>query len=293
MGESPGGPTSLIQLGNCSVSRFLVGHNPPCGNSHISGELNDEMTEYFTTENVLKLYRRAEELGIRTLLIRGDYRMLNLVELYRREGGAMNVVAQTASEMHDVFANIRILAAAGADAVYHHGTQTDKFWREKRIDDCADYLKCMRDAGVSVGLATHVPEVIEHAEENAWDLDFYLACLYNISRTPRESLLVSGDPGAYARETYLEEDRLRMLATIRATPRPVLAFKILAAGRLCRTQESVRDAFRDVYAGIKPTDGVIVGLFPKHFDQVKADLEYAEEACAAAAAENPPADTHA
>jgi hypothetical protein len=282
MPDPVGGPTSLIRLGRCRVSRFIVGHNPPCGNSHVSGELNEEMAAYFTPENVRKLYHRAEALGVRTFLIRGDYRMLNWLELYRREGGGMNVVAQTASEMHDVLVNIRVLAAAGCEAIYHHGTQTDKFWREGRIDDCLAYLRCMRDCGVAVGLATHVPEVIDYAEEHAWDVDFYLACLYNLSRVPRESLIITGDLSQYDREQYLPEDRQKMLATIRATPRPVLAFKILAAGRLCDTQAGARQAFRDAYTHIKPTDGVIVGLFPKHFDQVQADLEYAEEACRAA-----------
>ncbi len=283
MTQVVGGPTSLIQIGNCRVSRFIVGHNPPCGNSHLSIEYNREMEEYFTTENVVKLYRRAEELGVRTFLIRGDYRMLNWLELYRRAGGKMNVIAQTASEMHDIFANIRVLAAAGAEAIYHHGTQTDKFWAAGRIEDCRDYLKCMRDSGVAVGLATHIPEVIEYAQEHAWDVDFYMACLYNISRVPRESLIVTGDASGYAREPYLEEDRRRMLALIRAVPRPVLAFKILAASRLCATQDDVRAAFRDAYANIKPTDGVIVGLFPKHIDQVMTDLQYAQDACRAAA----------
>jgi hypothetical protein len=287
-GNSPmpelAGATSLIDLGGCRASRLVVGHNPPCGNSHLSGALNDEMAAYFTPENVVALWRRAEALGVRTFLIRGDYRMLGWLELYRRAGGRMNVIAQTASEMHDVHQNVRVLAAAGAEAVYHHGTQTDKFWREGRIDDCLPYLRGMRDCGVAVGLATHIPEVIEHAEAAGWDVDFYLASLYNISRVPRESLIVSGDAAACAREPYLPEDRRRMLATIRAVGRPVLAFKILAAGRLCESQDDVRDAFRDAYAGIKPTDGVIVGLFPKHFDQVSAAVEYADSACRAAAA---------
>jgi len=277
------GPRSLIQLGNCQVSRFIVGHNPPCGNSHLSAELNAEMAAYFTAGNVVKLYRRAEELGVRTLVIRGDYRMLEWLELYRREGGTMNVIGQTASEMHDVVANIRVMAAAGVAAVYHHGTQTDKFWQEGRIDDCLLYLACMRDAGVAVGLATHIPEVIEHAESRGWDVDFYLGSLYNISRVPRQSLIVTGDADAYDREPYLSEDRRRMLATIRACRKPVLAFKALAAGRLCDSQDAVRQAFVDAYGNVKPTDGVIVGLFPKHFDQVQADLEHAEVACRQAA----------
>ena len=282
MPQRPGGPTSLIRIGNCRVSRFIVGHNPVCANSHVSAELNEEMAAYFTAENVRRLYHRAEELGVRTLLIRGDYRMLNWLELYRREGGGMNVIGQTASEMHDVFANIRVMAAAGVEAIYHHGTQTDRFWHEGRIDDCVPYLQCMRDTGAAVGLCTHVPEVIEHAEDHGWDVDVYLACLYNLSRAPRESAIASGNAGAYGQEQYLPEDRRRMLVTVRATPKPVLAFKVLAAGRLCDTQEGAREALRDAYANIKPTDGVIVGLFPKHFDQVKVDLAYAEEACRAA-----------
>jgi hypothetical protein len=44
----------------------------------------------------------------------------------------------------------------------------------------------------------------------------------------------------------------------------------------------VRQAFLKAYTGIKPTDGVVVGLFPKHADQVRLDLEYAAEACRAA-----------
>jgi hypothetical protein len=276
------GPTSLIQLGRARVSRFIVGHNPLCGNSHLHLDLNAEMTAYFTAENVVKLYRRAEELGVRTLLMRGDFRMLGWVELYRRQGGKMNVISQTASEMHDVFQNIRVLAAAGVEAVYHHGSQTDKFWAAGERDRPRDYLRAMRDAGVAVGMGTHMPEAIEYAEERAWDVDFYMASLYNLSRKPRESAIVTGRADGYAQEEYLPEDRERMLRTIRAVKKPVLAFKILAAGRHCATQEDVRRAFVKAYTSIKPSDGVVVGLFPKHADQVRLNLEYAAEACRAA-----------
>ena len=271
-------PTSLITLGNCRVCRFVVGHNPPCANSHISADLNKEMAEYFTTENVLKLYHHAEELGISTFVIRGDYRMLQWLELYRRQGGKMNVIGQTASEMHDIFVNIRVMAAAGVRAIYHHGTATDKLWRKGRIDQCLDYLKCMRDQGVSVGLGTHIPEVIEYAEDHDWDVDFYLGSLYNISRKPRESMIVTGDADVYPHELFLPEDPELMLSAVRATSKPVLVFKILGAGRLCESQDSVKEAFHRAYSGIKPVDGVIVGLFPKHFDQVGADLSYAKQA---------------
>ena len=282
MSQCDSGPTSEVSIGNVRVGRFIVGHNPVCGNSHLTDVLNAEMREYYTLENVLALYARAEELGVKTLMIRGDYRMLEWVEQYRRAGGRMNVVGQTASEVHDIFSNIRVMAAAGVEGVYHHGTQTDKFWREGRIDDALPYLKCMRDSGVAVGLGTHQNEIIEYAEEHGWDVDFYMACFYDLSRVPRESMLVTGK-SAYGQEVYLDEDREKMCRTIRGVDKPVLAFKILGAGRNCKTQQDAKEAFRYAYANIKPTDATVVGLFPKHADQVKLDLEYAEEACRAAA----------
>lgn len=278
MSSRGSGPTATVQIGRVSVGRFIVGHNPLCANSHISKAVDAEMKEYFTDENVVALYRGAEELGVRTFMIRGDYRMLDWVELYRRAGGKMNTVAQTASEMHDVFSNIRVLAAAGIAAIYHHGTQTDKFWREGRIDDCLDYLKCMRDCGVAVGLGTHQPEIVDHAQQRHWDVDFYVASFYNISRVPRESSVITGRK-AYDEEKYLAEDREAMCRVIRGVDKPVLAIKILAAGRNCDTQEHVREAFRYAYANIKPTDAVVVGLFPKYIAQAALDLAYAEQAC--------------
>jgi hypothetical protein len=183
----------------------------------------------------------------------------------------MQWIAQTASEMRDVFQNIRVLAAAGAIGIYHHGTQTDRFWHAGEIDRVEDYLKCMRDCGVQVGLGTHIPEVIEHAEERGWDIDFYMACTYNLSRQPRESALVSG-VHAFAGEQYPAEDRARMCRTIRETPKTCLAFKILAAGRHCATQAEVGEAFQYAFGQIKEGDAVVVGMYPKHVDQVALNV---------------------
>ena len=47
---------------------------------------------------------------------------------------------------------------------------------------------------------------------------------------------------------------------MRATRRPCLAFKILAAGRLCDRQETVEQAFEATFRHIKAGDGVIVGM---------------------------------
>ena len=46
------------------------------------------------------------------------------------------------------------------------------------IDKVRDYLKCMRDCGVQVGLGTHYPEVIEYAEEKELGVRRPLAAIF-------------------------------------------------------------------------------------------------------------------
>ena len=152
----------LIPFGEHKITRLIVGGNPFCGNSHFSLELDEKMSRYYKAEQVVEVLKRCEREGINTVQARGDYhRILHWLELFRREGGKLHWIAQTASEMHDVFQNIRIIAAAGAIGIYFHGTQTDKLWQQGKIDQVRDYLKCMRDCNVQVGLGTHIPEVIE------------------------------------------------------------------------------------------------------------------------------------
>jgi hypothetical protein len=267
-----------VPFGPHRISRLIVGGNPLCGNSHFSAAKSREMAAYYTPERVVEVLQRCERAGINTVQARGDYhRVLYWLELFRREGGRLHWIAQTASEMHDVFQNIRILAAAGAIGIYHHGSQTDRFWQAGEIDKVEDYLKCMRDCGVQVGLGTHIPEVIVYAQERGWDVDFYMACFYNLSRVPRQSALVSGAHD-FGGERYLEEDRAHMCQVIRQTPKTCLAFKILAANRNCTTQGEVQAAFQYAFDHIKEGDAAVVGMYPKYVDQVSLNVQYTLEA---------------
>jgi hypothetical protein len=266
-----------IPFGNYKITRLIAGGNPLCGNSHFSPEMDVEMCEYYTPEQVVAFLQGCQAAGINTLQARGDYhRILYWVELFRRSGGQLHWIAQTASEMHDVFQNIRILAAAGTIGIYHHGSRTDKYWQAGQIDKVRDYLKCMRDCGVQVGLGTHIPEVIEYSEEHGWDVDYYMACLYNLTRKPRESALVTG---RFQPEEFIHEDRDRMCEVIRQTPKLCLAFKLMAASRNCGTQECVREAFRYAFQRIKPNDAVVVGMFPKNLDHITLNVEHTIKVC--------------
>jgi len=268
-----------VTLGPHRVTRLIVGGNPFVGNSHLAPEMDRDMREYYSAERVVEALRACETAGINTVQARGDYhRVLHWIELFRRQGGTLQWVAQTASEMHDGFQNIRVLAAAGAIAIYHHGTRTDNLWHDGRIDQVRDSLACMRDSGVVVGLGTHIPEVVAYAEEHGWDVDFYMTSLYNLGRTPRESAVVSGRPD-FTGELFLESDREAMYKAIRATRRTCLVFKILGASRRCGDQEEVRAAFRETFANIKPQDAVVVGMFTKYADQVRLNVRYTLESC--------------
>lgn len=265
-----------VRLGNSSieVTRFISGGNPLCGNSHFTPEMNEEMREYYTERQVVDYLHQLQAAGINTLQARGDFhRILYWRELFKREGGQLHFIAQTASEMADLFQNIRVIAATGAEAIYHHGSRTDNLWLDGRIDEVEDYLKCMRDAGVQVGLASHIPEVFDYVEDKGWDVDFYMTCLYNLNRTHRESALV--DPfNAGSMEAFDPDDPPRMVRVIQQTTKMCLAFKFLAAGRKCHTQEDVRAAFEYVFSSIKPGDAVIAGMFPKHEDQIRLNVDH-------------------
>jgi hypothetical protein len=65
-----------------------------------------------------------------------------------------------------------------------------------------------------------------------------------------------------------------MYKVIKQTGKPCWVYKILAAGRLCETQAFVEAAFKEVFANIKPTDAVVVGMYDKHIDQYAMNAEY-------------------
>ncbi len=68
-----------------------------------------------------------------------------------------------------------------------------------------------------------------------------------------------------------------MTEVMRQVKQPCLGFKILAAGRLCANQQTVREAFQFAFENIKPTDGVIVGMFPGASTKCSANAGYARE----------------
>jgi hypothetical protein len=265
-----------VRIGKHEFSRLIVGGNPISGNSHQSGAASREMRDYFSAENVKKLLAACEQAGINTWQSRADRHIMRLLNEYRLDGGRIQWVAQTASELADIPRNIRECASLGAAGVYHHGSATDRFWDEGRIDAVREPLRVMRDAGVLVGLGTHIPQVIDYAESKGFDVDFYMTCLYNLSRSREEASRLAGRK--IDDEFFWEPDRAEMLKRVRQTKKPCFIFKVYGAGRRCTSAADMRAALRQVFDYAKPSDCVVIGMFPKRSEQVRENCALVREA---------------
>lgn len=270
-----------IPLGEANISRLIVGGNPFSGNSHVSRRMDADMEDFFTTERIKQTFRACESSGINAAQLRGDKHILRILREYRLQGGRMHWIAQTTPESLSFETNIRQIASYGPVAIYHHGTVTDALFKAGEYQELQRRLEIIRQTGVPVGLGTHMPEVIEYAETHSWHVDFYMACVYNLSRANRVSSAVTGISNE--EEPFFEEDIPVMYRMIRQVHKPCLAFKILGATRRCATQDQVRDAFLEAYANIKPSDAVVVGMYPRDIDQMTLNSHYAREGIKAAA----------
>jgi hypothetical protein len=257
----------VIRFGKYSLSRLICGTNPFNGGSHLSVFVNRAMRQYYTPEQILKTLRRCQEAGINCWQAGGGN-----YELYRRfidEGGRMHYLSLGSNPV-----DVEELAKAGAIGIAHHGERTDSLFKAGQLDKIHDYLKRVRDAGLMVGVSTHMPAVIEAVETKGWDVDFYMACVYERHRSAAELEKLLGQAPIPVGEVYLPKDPPRMFKVMRQTRRPCLAFKILAAGRLSERKAWVENAFRETFQSIKPNDAVIVGIYDRYSDQATEDAEY-------------------
>jgi len=260
-----------IDLCGHRVSRLICGGNPLSGISHVSAEMDRDMTEYYTMPNLQALLEECWRQGINTVQSRGDRHQMRMILEHRLSGGKMQWIAQTASEFRDIHANIAQIARFEPIAIYHHGTHTDNSWHTGEIDRVRDFVKDIKDRGLPAGVGTHIPEVIEYCEEKGWETDFYMACFYNLARGYKAAPATEQD--AYAKDRYPDQDPPRMTAVMRQVKKPCLGFKFLAATRNCATPEKLRGAFEFALANIKPTDALVAGMFRKYKNQVAENAQ--------------------
>ncbi len=261
-----------VNLGKVNVSRLMLGSNPFSGFSHQSIETDLAMRRYFTTERIKATLRQAETLGVNTLIARTDHHVMRFLLEYWDAGGKIQWFAQTCPEVGDHLTCVSRAVSGGAKACHIHGGVMDYLYVQKKLDEIPPVIRMIRDQGLLAGIAAHNSKVIEWAEENL-DVDYYLCSYYNpIPRDVHPELV----PGL--EEHYLETDRQTMTALIRGLSRPVVHYKVLAAGRNDPAQ-----AFEVVARTMRPGDMTCIGVYDQgHPDMLREDVALFESALARA-----------
>ena len=267
-----------IKLGQHQVTRLIIGGNPIYGHAHFNRILSQYQTAWHTPERVVELIRHAEAKGINTWQNSYAARTLSDLDHYRESGGKMNWLCLGKPDWDTKPELIADAARRRPIGIAPHGAHAERLHRGKKIEALSDLLKRIRDQGVLVGLSAHNPTLIELSEEKGWDVDYDMCCLYYLTR-PREEFekLMGGQ--VPLGEVYLPSDPPRMFQVIRATRKPCLAYKLLAAGRRIDSAAQVREAFETAFTNIKPSDAAIVGMYQQLSDQVGENAALVREIC--------------
>lgn len=272
------------------VTRLIAGGNTLYGYSHFNALLDRIMREYFTDERLVQFLLDCEKAGINTFQTNYKQRSRQQHPLIREAGCKMhwicladpwdvNPQAQTPEEIQAAILKcVEMAAPAKPIGIAHHGGGTDKLFRAGKLDLIKTFIDKVHDLGFPAGISTHNPKVVEAVEEKGWPNDFYMTCFYCVTREPEDFQKEVGV--VPVGETYLSCDPPRMCNMIRQVKKTCLGFKILAAGRKCDSPEQVREAFEFALQNIKPTDAVIVGMFPKFSDQIAENAGIVREVCA-------------
>jgi hypothetical protein len=241
-----------VSIAGLEVSRVIVGGNPLSGFSHQSPQRDQEMLHYFTTDCVKRTLADAERLGVNTHLSRADHHVMRYLMEYWDEGGKIQWIAQTCPEVGSAARGVSNGIDGNASAVYLHGGWMDFMLAQGKLDEVPDRIKQIHDAGLPAGAAGHVPEVFDWAEEHL-DCDFYMCSYYNPSPRDRNAEQAQGIV-----ENYDDADRAAMLERIRDLSKPVIHYKVMAAGR-----NDPADAMKVVAENLRENDVVCIGVFPK------------------------------
>jgi hypothetical protein len=277
--DGPASTSSLlptIQLGPHKITRLIIGGNPVYGYSHFNKNFDRHMTAWHTPERVMELLKRCEECGLNTFQNSYSERTLADVERYRSAGGTMNWLCLGKPDWDQHLEFIDDAAKHKPIGISPHGSLNDRLYRQKKYNVLTDLLKRIRDHGVLVGLSAHDPTLIETAEEKGWDVDYYMTSLYFRTRTKEELRAIVGNDLPLG-EIYLPSDPPRMFRAIKATSKPCLAYKLLAAGRRIGSAAEVRRCFEEAFANIKGKDAAIVGMYQQFGDQVAENAAIVRE----------------
>ena len=266
-------PLPTIPLGKHRISRLIVGSNPISGYSYMGPVMDRHMRDYFTDDRLVEFLSHCEREGVDTHQFSRPERMAQIIRTLRQRGSRMKFICRHAAG-HDRMAIDEVVRQTQPIAIVHHGGVTDRLFREGKSREVHDFVKRVRDAGVLAGVSAHNPDCIKRIADEGWKVDLFMTCFYYLTRTPEE---LEKMPPVVTLQTgypFFASDPLAMTEVVRQVDQPCLGFKILAAGRMCGKAHKVEAAFKFAFEHLKPTDGVIVGMYPRFEDQIRQNAGY-------------------
>jgi hypothetical protein len=237
------------KLGDVEISRLIIGGNPFSWGSYFSKARKRWATAYLTDDRIVEMLGKCEEEGINAFVGRGDDHIFGILDKFERKNGRrINWIGQTAPERgpHQTKAlrplntphSIREIGQHSPIAAFIHGGVIGAVMdlEAREIDHVGEWLELIRVHGIPAGICSHNHEAIDISEERGYNPDFYMITLNPLRYS------CAGDPD-------------RISQSIKSTERPVLAFKIMAMGRI-----PPDEAIQLTLSCIKDTDFMVVGM---------------------------------
>ena len=263
------------------ITRLILGDNPAHGNTYIPDLITrEEMTEYFTPDNIVKMLFSSQDAGYNTVLALASPLMLDALCKFKADCGKLHIIFQTYPPSIDNFAqNIDEMAGFEPIAIYHQGSTGETLIDNEEIDTYLKNIETIRKTGFPTGIALHVPENVHRAEKENWNADFYVLCPYNIRRNRKGhiSSFITGESKAWV--VFHPDDRLVMFPVVQQLNKPVIIIKALAGGQIYMGKPKeeypaiTEQYLAETYANIKPSDVVCLGVFQRDQNQVRQNAE--------------------
>ena len=271
--SSPPPLLPTIKLGEHRITRLIAGSNPVSGYSYLGPILDRHMKDYFTPERVADFLWTCEREGINAHQFSSPEQMTPVFRKLRERGSKMKFICLHAGGPQRTPV-AKVVKDTQPIAIVHHGGVTDKLFREGKSSAVRDFVNRVHDAGVLAGVSAHNPDCIKQIADEDWPVDLFMGCFYYLTRSPEELKKMPPVVTLQIGYPFFASDPAAMTKVLRQVDRPCLGFKILAAGRMCGSDRKVETAFKFAFEHLKPSDGVIVGMYPRFQNQIRQNAAY-------------------
>jgi len=264
------GPLPMVNIAGCLTPRLIIGSNPIGGWSHQIRNMTTAMLDYYNEATTTQFLRNCEKAGLTLVILPWQDKCLNALKTIWKEGSKMRVYFL--GELAKDGKLGKEIMEYKPPFYLHHGNSTDTLFRAGQQEKVHDFIKKVHDElGIKTGISAHNPDCIKYAEDKGWEADVYQCCFYYVTRPKTEIRAKLGR--APLGEPFMDSDREDMVKVIQQVKKPCIAFKILGAGWLCESDDTVEDAFQYALTSIKKTDAILVGMWPKYKDEITQNVK--------------------